>query len=138
MSFTIFACQQSPQGTTYFLIRLPVHAQLDSAPARSWRLALLLVPCGMPLVRCCSPSFGFSYSLCFIVQSSVSTTGPEIKLTCQLKTNQPGWCGSVIECQPANQKVAGWIASQGTAWVACPGPQVEVCKRQLVDVSLAH
>ena len=26
----------------------------------------------------------------------------------------PGWCGSVVERWPANQRVAGWIPSQGT------------------------
>ena len=29
-----------------------------------------------------------------------------------------------IECQPANQKVAGWIPSQGTFLCCGPGPQL--------------
>ena len=42
-----------------------------------------------------------------------------------------------IECQPANQKVAGWIPSPGTSLGCGPGPQEETCERQPhIDVSL--
>ena len=34
--------------------------------------------------------------------------------TCVLNmTNSPGWCGSVVECWPMNQRGAGSIPSQG-------------------------
>ena len=40
------------------------------------------------------------------------------------------------ECWPINQKVTGLIPGQGTCLGCRPGPQLRVCKRQLVDVSL--
>ena len=43
-----------------------------------------------------------------------------------------------IECQPANQKVAGLIPSQGTCLGCGPGAQLGACERQRIDVSLAH
>ena len=43
-----------------------------------------------------------------------------------------------IECWPANQKVAGWIPSQGTCLGCRPGPQLGACERQPIEVSLAH
>ena len=43
-----------------------------------------------------------------------------------------------IECQPVNQRVTGWIPSQGTCLDCGPGPLLEVCKGQLSNVSLAH
>ena len=42
-----------------------------------------------------------------------------------------------IECQPANQKVTGWIPSQGTCLRCGPGPQEGAHERQPhIDVSL--
>ena len=41
-----------------------------------------------------------------------------------------------IECGPGNRKVAGLIPSQGTHLGCGPGPQLEACKRQPVDISL--
>ena len=41
-----------------------------------------------------------------------------------------------IECQPANQKVASSIPSQGICLGCGPGSQLEACERQLVDVFL--
>ena len=41
-----------------------------------------------------------------------------------------------IEHQPANQKVAGSIPSQGTCLGCRPGPQLRACERQLIHVSL--
>ena len=35
-----------------------------------------------------------------------------------------------IECQPANQRVAGSILSQGTFLGCGPGPQLGACERQ--------
>ena len=50
----------------------------------------------------------------------------------------PGWCGSWIECQPANQRAAGSIPSQGTCLGCGPGPQLGVHERQPhIDVSLS-
>ena len=43
-----------------------------------------------------------------------------------------------IECWPANQRVAGSIPSQGTRVGCRPGPQLGVCRRQPIDVSLTH
>ena len=43
-----------------------------------------------------------------------------------------------IEWWPATQKVADSIPSQGTYLACGPSPQVVVCKRQLIDLSLAH
>ena len=49
----------------------------------------------------------------------------------------PGWYGSVVECQPVNQRVVGLIPSQGTCLGCRPGPQGEVCERHPhIDVSL--
>ena len=39
---------------------------------------------------------------------------------------------------PANQKVASSITSQGTCLSSRPGPWLEACKRQPINVSLAH
>ena len=41
-----------------------------------------------------------------------------------------------IECQPVNLKVASLIPSQGTCLGCGPGPQLGVCKRQPIDISL--
>ena len=41
-----------------------------------------------------------------------------------------------IELWPANQEVACSIPSQGTCLGCGPGPQLGVCERQLIDVSL--
>ena len=41
-----------------------------------------------------------------------------------------------IECQPVNQEVAGSIPGQGTSLDCRPGPQLGVCKRQQINVSL--
>ena len=42
-----------------------------------------------------------------------------------------------IECQPANQRVTGWIPNQGTYLGCRPGPQQGVLKRQPhIDASL--
>ena len=38
------------------------------------------------------------------------------------------------ECQPANQKVAGSILSQGTCLGFGPGPQLGGCEKQPIDV----
>ena len=35
----------------------------------------------------------------------------------------PGWCGSVVECWPVNQRVTSSIPSQGTSLGCWPGPQ---------------
>ena len=43
-----------------------------------------------------------------------------------------------IECRPEKQKVAGLIPGQGPRLVCRPGPQLSVCERQPIDVSLAH
>ena len=43
-----------------------------------------------------------------------------------------------IEYQPENQSVAGSIPSQGTCLGCGPGPLLEACEKQLVDVSLTH
>ena len=43
---------------------------------------------------------------------------------------------SWVEHRPANQKVAGLIHSQGTCLGGRPCPQLGVCKRQPIDVSL--
>ena len=43
-----------------------------------------------------------------------------------------------IEHQPVSGKVAGLIPSQSTCPGCRPGPRLGVCKRQLIDVSLAH
>ena len=40
-----------------------------------------------------------------------------------------------IEYWPVNQRVAGSIPSQGTCLGYRPGPQLEVCERQPIDVS---
>ena len=37
-----------------------------------------------------------------------------------------------------NRKVASLIPNQGTCLGRGPGPQLEVCEKQLVNVSLAH
>ena len=42
----------------------------------------------------------------------------------------PGWS--------ANWKVTGLIPGQGTCLGCGPGPWVEACKRQLIDVSVIH
>ena len=42
---------------------------------------------------------------------------------------RPGWCGSVVDCQPANQKVASSIPSLGPELQArspVVGPQTDV------------
>ena len=43
-----------------------------------------------------------------------------------------------IGCRLMNQKVASLIPSQGTCLGLGPGPQLEVCERQQIHVSLAH
>ena len=43
-----------------------------------------------------------------------------------------------IEHQPVNQKVSGSIPSQSTCLGCRPGPQLEACKSQLIDVSLSR
>ena len=43
-----------------------------------------------------------------------------------------------IECQPANQRVAGLILSQRTCLGCGLGPQLWTCKKQPIDVSLTH
>ena len=39
---------------------------------------------------------------------------------------------------PVNQKVTSYIPRQGTCLGCRPGPQLGVCERQLIDVSLTH
>ena len=41
-----------------------------------------------------------------------------------------------IECWTAKQKVASSVPSQGTCLGCGPGPQLEACERQPIDVSL--
>ena len=49
----------------------------------------------------------------------------------------PDWCGSVVECRSAKQRIAGSIPSQGTYLGCRPGHQWGACKRQPhIDVSL--
>ena len=43
-----------------------------------------------------------------------------------------------IECCPVNQEVTGSIPSQVTCLGCGPGPQLWVCERQLIYVSLTH
>ena len=43
-----------------------------------------------------------------------------------------------IELRPANQRVASSIPGQGTCLVCGQGPQLGVCERQPVDVSLTY
>ena len=43
-----------------------------------------------------------------------------------------------IECQPARQKLAGLIPSQGTCLGCGPDPQLGAWERQLIYVSLTH
>ena len=43
-----------------------------------------------------------------------------------------------IELQPAKQRVAGLIPSHGTCLGCGPGPQLGVCEKQPIQVSLAH
>ena len=43
-----------------------------------------------------------------------------------------------IERWPVNRMVTGSIPSQDTYLGFGPGPWLEVCKRQLINVSLAH
>ena len=43
-----------------------------------------------------------------------------------------------VEHHPANQKVTGWIPSQGTCLGCRPGPQSGACESQPIDASLAH
>ena len=43
-----------------------------------------------------------------------------------------------IEHQPEKQKVTGLIPDQGTCLGCGPGPQLGVCERQPLDVSLTH
>ena len=50
----------------------------------------------------------------------------------------PGWCGSVDWHCPENRKVTYLIPSQGTCLDCGPGRGLGVCKRQLIEVSLAH
>ena len=52
-------------------------------------------------------------------------------------TMRPGRCGSGTECRPVDHKVAGSFPGQGTCLGCGPGPQVGVCERQRIDVSLA-
>ena len=42
-----------------------------------------------------------------------------------------------IECQPANQKIAGSIPSQGTCLGGGPDPQLRVCETQPINEFLA-
>ena len=49
-----------------------------------------------------------------------------------------GWCGSVVECRPAKQKVAGSVPSDGTCLCRRPGLWLGVCESQRVEVSLTH
>ena len=43
-----------------------------------------------------------------------------------------------IECQPVNQRGARSIPSQGTYLGCGPGSQLGACKRQPINLSLAH
>ena len=43
-----------------------------------------------------------------------------------------------IECWPVNQEVTGLIPGQGTCLGFRPGPQLGVCERESVNVSLTH
>ena len=52
-------------------------------------------------------------------------------------THRPRCVAQWIERRPENQRVTGWIPSQGTCLGCTPGPKLEVHKRQLyIDVSL--
>ena len=42
------------------------------------------------------------------------------------------------ECQPANLKVGGSIPGQGTCLGCEPGPHLEGCERQWIDVCITH
>ena len=42
------------------------------------------------------------------------------------------------ECWPENPQVMGSIPSQGMCLDCGPGPQLETCERQLIDVFVAH
>ena len=53
------------------------------------------------------------------------------------RTESPRWYGSVVECQPANQRITSSIPIQGTCLSCRPGPQEGSCERQPhTDVSL--
>ena len=54
-----------------------------------------------------------------------------------LKSAQAG-AAQWIERGPANQSVTGSIPSQGTSLGCRPGPQLGVCERQRIYVSLPH
>ena len=43
-----------------------------------------------------------------------------------------------VECHPENQKIASSIPSQNTCLGCRPGPQLEACERQPIDVSHTH
>ena len=47
------------------------------------------------------------------------------------------WC-SPVDCQPANQKVASLISSEGTSLGCRPHPQLGACKRQPINASIAY
>ena len=58
----------------------------------------------------------------------------EVQKICIALTGVAQW----IECRRVNQKVAGSILSQGTCLGCGTGPQVGLCKRQPVNISLTH
>ena len=43
-----------------------------------------------------------------------------------------------IDCRPMNGKVSSSIPDQGARLGRGPGPQLGVCERQPIDVSLTH
>ena len=57
-----------------------------------------------------------------------------IKIALLALANVAQW----IERRPANRKVAGSIPGQGRCLGCGPSPQMGVCERQPIDVSLPH
>ena len=61
-----------------------------------------------------------------------------LQVTTNKRTLTLAGVAQCIECQPANQKAAGSIPSQGICLICRPGPQLRVCERQPFDVFLSH
>ena len=73
-------------------------------------------------------------------QLRLITCPPKLSLGALLKIELIALAGvaECIERPPANQKVAGWIPTQGTCLGCEPGPQLGACERQLISASLTR
>ena len=76
--------------------------------------------------------------LCLVIAATCHSANPPLAQESQ--DSSPAQTGVVqwVGHHSTELKVTGSIPSQGTYQGCRPGPQLGVCKRQPIDVSLAH